>query len=260
MSNNSPLGKAFTFAEVLITLGIIGVVAALTLPTLIANSQKAQYVTSLKKFYTTFNQALLQITNDYGCNNDLVCTELFDTTTTSDTLGAVFTKYIKTSKICDSTSTENCWTDKMYTYFDGSHLTAYISPNTTLKSAGYFQFITADGMSVMINNLHNNCLTNYSISGTGSSSKVCGIAIVDVNGFKTPNVMGRDIFWFDITNGKGAILYPEGGSDYARSGVSNWWQDPSNGYCYAGVISGSRAYMGPFCAARIIEEGWQMNY
>src|SRR5574344_2658933 len=44
---------AFTLAEVLIVLGIIGIVAALTIPTLMANVQKQQYVTALKKFYST---------------------------------------------------------------------------------------------------------------------------------------------------------------------------------------------------------------
>lgn len=42
--------KAFTLAEVLITLGIIGVVAAMTLPTLVGEYQKKQTATQLKKF------------------------------------------------------------------------------------------------------------------------------------------------------------------------------------------------------------------
>jgi prepilin-type N-terminal cleavage/methylation domain-containing protein len=50
--------RGFTLAEVLITLGIIGVVAALTLPSLIANYQKKQTVVKLKRFYTTMNQAI----------------------------------------------------------------------------------------------------------------------------------------------------------------------------------------------------------
>ncbi len=50
--------KAFTLAEVLITLGIIGVVAAMTLPTLIEKHQKKVVVTRLQKFYTNINQAI----------------------------------------------------------------------------------------------------------------------------------------------------------------------------------------------------------
>ena len=44
--------KGFTLAEVLITLGIIGVVAAMTIPTLMAKFEKQQYVTQLKETYT----------------------------------------------------------------------------------------------------------------------------------------------------------------------------------------------------------------
>ncbi len=49
---------AFTLAEVLITLGIIGIVAAMTMPTLIQKHRKSVVETSLKKFYTTVNQAI----------------------------------------------------------------------------------------------------------------------------------------------------------------------------------------------------------
>ena len=55
---------AFTLAEVLITLGIIGVVAAMTMPILIANYQKQVATTRLKKFYTTYSQAYNQSKND----------------------------------------------------------------------------------------------------------------------------------------------------------------------------------------------------
>lgn len=58
--------KGFTLAEVLITLGIIGVVAALTIPSVISNYRKQVVVERLKKFYTVMNQAVLQATEEYG--------------------------------------------------------------------------------------------------------------------------------------------------------------------------------------------------
>lgn len=68
-SNNSRQA-AFTLAEVLITLGIIGVVAALTMPNLIANHQKKVVVSRLEKFYTTINQAIKLSEADNGtCEN-----------------------------------------------------------------------------------------------------------------------------------------------------------------------------------------------
>lgn len=57
---------AFTLAEVLITLGIIGVVAAMTLPTLIQKNNNRVVETRLKKFYSAVNQAILLAENDYG--------------------------------------------------------------------------------------------------------------------------------------------------------------------------------------------------
>ena len=63
--NLFPLKRAaFTLAEVLITLGIIGVVAALTLPTLIQNHQKQVYVTQLKKAYSTLGNAFNKMAVD----------------------------------------------------------------------------------------------------------------------------------------------------------------------------------------------------
>lgn len=60
MINNS-LKKGFTLAEVLITLGIIGVVAALTIPTISHNIQEATLNNQFKKFYSTFKQAFLNV-------------------------------------------------------------------------------------------------------------------------------------------------------------------------------------------------------
>lgn len=58
--------RAFTLAEVLITLGIIGVVAALTIPTLMSNHRANVTMQKLKKFYSSMSQAQLMAINDYG--------------------------------------------------------------------------------------------------------------------------------------------------------------------------------------------------
>ena len=57
--------KAFTLAEVLITLGIIGVVAAMSIPTLIANINSAKFSSQFKKSFATLNQAALMSQNHY---------------------------------------------------------------------------------------------------------------------------------------------------------------------------------------------------
>ena len=58
--------RAFTLAEVLITLGIIGVVAAMTLPSLMNKIQKRDTAARLKKFYSAMNQAINRSTVDNG--------------------------------------------------------------------------------------------------------------------------------------------------------------------------------------------------
>ena len=58
--------KGFTLAEVLITLGIIGVVAALTLPTLIQTNKNKEIETKLKKIYSIMNQAILMAETTNG--------------------------------------------------------------------------------------------------------------------------------------------------------------------------------------------------
>ncbi len=60
----------FTLAEVLITLGIIGVVAAMVIPTLIQSAQERQWVSGLLKFNTNLQQAIQLWKNDIGCNSD----------------------------------------------------------------------------------------------------------------------------------------------------------------------------------------------
>ena len=58
--------SGFTLAEVLITLGIIGVVAAMTLPALVGKYKEKQRVTQLQKAYSILNQAFLMAIKDYG--------------------------------------------------------------------------------------------------------------------------------------------------------------------------------------------------
>ena len=100
---------AFTLAEVLITLGIIGVVAAMTLPTLVANYKKQVYVTQLKKSVSTWEQGFQKMLADDGVDS-LQDTEVFkkvsgtvcDLNTTPTTCQAFYDalrKYIKVINI-----------------------------------------------------------------------------------------------------------------------------------------------------------------
>ena len=66
--------NAFTLAETLITLSIIGVVAAITVPTLMTNMNKQTYVTGLKKAYSQLQNAMKMLPLENGCSTgDLHC-------------------------------------------------------------------------------------------------------------------------------------------------------------------------------------------
>lgn len=99
---------AFTLAEILITLGIIGVVAAMTIPTLINNSQKESAVNSIKAFYSNMSQAikLSEIENgptnswDYG-DGTVAQTRIW--------FEKYLAKYLSYAKIDDTESATTLW-------------------------------------------------------------------------------------------------------------------------------------------------------
>lgn len=239
--------KAFTLAEVLITLGIIGIVAAMTIPTLQNNNQKTQYVTGLKKAYTMFNQALIQMSTDMGCPGDLRCTGLFNSnyanpTAAAQAFGDEIVKYIKTVKNCQTSATQTTYgcfaTDTLMDFNEGTNDTM------SYDDTYYYRFISADGMSFALQAATSNCPPD--LGGVGYLAQTCGSVVIDVNGpEKKPNRFGRDTFIFIVSNAKGPILYPYGGSNFSPN-----WKTlclPNTGYADS-------------CAGRILEEGWQMNY
>lgn len=239
----------FTLAEVLIVVGIIGIVAELTVPDLIYSYQKIYYATALKKSYSEFSDILTQITTEYGCGNNLACTGLFSDSTSTLSLGEAFVKYIKTAKNCEASTDQDCWPVLTNRRYDGSGsgllgTANYNTGNTTYK------FITLDGMSIRINKFtgaNADCQYKNATSMLGYMTQGCGSILIDINGPKGPNCTGRDTFSFYITNGKGAALYPEGGVDVG----DYWW---SNGYCP------SKSQDGIYCTGKIIENGWVMDY
>ena len=224
---------AFTLAEVLITLGIIGVVAALTLPTLIQNHQKQVYVTQLKKAYSTLTNVYNELAAEQEVAdwNQISCSDWY---CLSDLL-----KHVKTIK-----SFEGCEEDWCNTYNSG------IAGPTMVwgTSSG---FITADGALFVFT--------------CGSYLDSDYTWIVDVNGYnKGPNKPGRDIFQFALENlhkvddswdpqNTGNKLIPVGAkTDYGyktNDYIGEWgrWED-----CSATNLTTS-------CTAKVLIEG-KMNY
>lgn len=153
---------AFTLAEVLITLGIIGVVAAMTIPTLNNMIQDAQYKTAYKKAYADANQALQKGVNTTG--SIVAVTGEGDANQLQNFYG--FMDEFKVSKKCIATISE-CW-----------------EPNGENLISGYPRDVQS--IAFMDN------------SGRAWANYYYGLAwiFVDTNGLKKPNQWGKDRFPF----------------------------------------------------------------
>ncbi len=159
---------AFTLAEVLVTLGIIGVVSAMTVPTLMQNHQRKTYVTQLHKVYNEFQQSFVQKINDHNAVN------LTEAGFVSGSEEDFLNSYFKIVKYCDKT-TADCFASS-YNSLSGS------SVDMSLMTNGY-KAVLASGASVSLD------LTDS--AGTGDC---VGSIFVDINGKSGPNIAGRDLF------------------------------------------------------------------
>lgn len=236
----------FTLAEVLITLAVIGVVAAMTIPTMVANYQKTQYVTQLKKSYTVIQQALKQIMASEGVTQ-------FDQTGLFD--GTDYQNAARNDKI-DEIIRTNFKVVKSCKNGDDSCQVAYkfINQGSGGNDFGsnYYKFYTTDGTLFGLN-LGTSCPPN--LLKTTKIKAVCGYVKVDINGVKNPNTMGRDFFEFLI--GHDGTLYGTAShedADYNNNQQMYW------GTGFFPCSNDTNTSFGYGCAGRIIEEGWQMNY
>ncbi len=184
---------AFTLAEVLITLGIIGVVAAMTMPTLIQHFQKKSLETQTQKFYSMMSQAVKQYMADYGVddlrNTPLTCENYNEECNSPEAIASIrdfVTKYLKVAKECDH-SANDCFAPE-YQLFDGSkpddenHYSNY-SFTTTANWNCRRDYVLADGSVIRI--------------GYHYIKEPVGL-YVDVNGKKGPNRVGYDLWFMDI--------------------------------------------------------------
>ncbi|CDE88366.1 TPA: hypothetical protein CPT81_02930 [Candidatus Gastranaerophilales bacterium HUM_20] len=161
--------RAFTLAEVLVTLGIIGVVSAMTVPSLMQNYQRQSYVTQLHKVYNELSQAAMQYMTD---NNAVNLKEAGLTNAVS--IDAFIKKYFKIVKECGTDGTD-CY-GKGYKKIDGSTYNPAMQGDTTRS------YILANGASISF--IPNNIAQIH----------------LDVNGAKGPNIIGRDVFALRLYN------------------------------------------------------------
>ena len=181
--------KGFTLAEVLITLGIIGVVAAMTIPTLIQDYNQRSWDTGATVFNRKLGEAL-KVMNSQSA--------LAGYSTTADFV-AELGKHIKIVKICDSNNLTDCFAAEITTTADPID-TSKLKAAKNLNSANDYGTETlgiqfADGISALVAynpNATQDPYSNQVVRVTGSDKSVGlgtdALAILyDVSGAKSPN-------------------------------------------------------------------------
>lgn len=180
----------FTLAETLITLGIIGVVAALTIPSLIQNNKAARLRSQFLKSYSTIQQAFRQMEAD-----DVS----LDPATYHDGVKyyQTFAKYVKVAVDCGTYNSANLKNKPVcfnYKYVDGK--LTYGGTYKTLDGGGFREDVLDDGQLVLMDG------TNLMFENISTKNSAIYVS-VDLNGFKTPpNRAGYDLFTFQFLDGE----------------------------------------------------------
>ena len=200
------LKNAFTLAEVLITLGIIGVVAAMTLPAFISNVQGRIQA----KRVENINQKLSKVTDKMAVQSGLIGYP--------DTMAFVqeMKKHMSIAKVCDNSHLAECWGT---TEVDvGKDKPWEISKTKTAKTlkigepdnwADTVGIVTADGTPMILsydkecNFDPNNAGLQYNQSSGKSNSLVCLSGVFDWNGGAKPNKLGDDVITLGMASGLG---------------------------------------------------------
>ena len=227
---------AFTLAEVLITLGIIGIIAELTIPALIDSADKAEYVAGLRKTYSVLSQAQLQVAGDAGGSfQDSLSGLDADSSTSNDVFANLFAQKMNVVKTCPSTDTTNtCFVDSYRT------LDNYVTPGWT----GLSSFIAKDGTAYSFILRSPDCAADPT-STYPIDRSICGEVLIDVNGpNRGPAKVGRDIFALWV-NKNGVYPSEEG---HPQDEIDEW--------CSKGTHPLSSGWT---CATKVLNEG-AMNY
>ena len=195
---------AFTLAEVLITLGIIGIVAAMTMPSLIQNYQKKRTVTQLKATYSILAQAFERAKADYGDMEYWGLDSIRGQTSgeqdiVKNVVETYYLPYIKPLKNYGMINFKNLGYSAIY------NLDKSEAGGNTLGGTRYI--ITLPNGTITAFSLDGHCDNE----GTDSNGNwVCNsqwyytsvYIIVDINGKQKPNTYGKDIFVLNLANNK----------------------------------------------------------
>lgn len=200
---------AFTLAEVLITLGIIGVVAGMTIPILMNAINDANYKTAYKKAFSAANNAFKQATVDG--------TTYVPMSSQSDTTNAcinwqIFSSQFKKTKECINDDADKCW-----------NMNTGVETSNGAPTSQVYAFIDSSGMSWA---MRRRCSAN---------DTYVNYFLVDTNGFKSPNQFGKDRWAFswildNVTSGTPIKVFIRSNMDYIN-GTTDVYVCPT-GPCY----------------------------
>ena len=194
----------FTLAEVLITLGIIGIVAAITIPNLMTNNKAKKLRSQFLKSYSVISQSIKLMQND-----DISLDP--STYSNQNSFYSTYKKYFNVAIACGVTSIHEgksssslCYSrgDTEYKALDGKSTPPY-------NRFDDGQFILQDGMLIMLDNPYNN------------ASNVNLWVSVDINGKRNgPNRLGVDVFTFVM--GDNEALLPMGANGTPITNLDNY--------------------------------------
>lgn len=223
--------RAFTLSEVLLVLSVIGVVAALTIPTLIQKVSNDQYNAGLKKAYSTAFQVYTMLLAENGGD---ISSVFSGNGTISDSVNVMNSFAAKLNVVKNCGSGLGCLYTTEQKYLNGSQSVANFDSSL---NGGYAKVVLSNGTMVIMEDFTGVCSTDL---GDGPlDGKGCGTYFVDINGSKPPNTRGKDYFVFWVTT---TGLYPRGSHN--------------DGYaCSTGVSFATS----DGCTAKVLQEG-AMNY
>ena len=228
----APLGLAFTMAEILLSLTIIGVVAAIILPSLTGDVSERTWNTQRIALYSRLSQAVAlmpqvrgygDITlqqNQFGQNNRVSDngTEVF--------LSSGLSKVLKINNICGKDNLADCGLAPEIVKFDGAKYQVYdkkmlsdFAPNMVAGCAnhnlsvdtGAAAFETANGESILVYYNPICQATHLGYDGYGNLLgsplvKMCANFVYDLNGKKGPNTIGKDVGFMSLFYSADSIL------------------------------------------------------
>ena len=226
---------AFTLAEVLITLGIIGVVAALTIPSLISNHRKNVFVNQLKKTVSTVNNGVKLMLADTG---------------TDDMRNTNFYNYIYDIQSAGQSQLPSIFNTEFRKYFNlaknpelvkskaRSYKVEVVNGQTLNRQ--YPDFGNIDCVLLTFTDGSEVCLYESDMFDTDDVATFPALSgIVDVNGHnRLPNTAGLDVFEFSM-RADGGMLYQFQGRNACRTAHVSAVYD---------------------CFTQVVQDGWEITY